>query len=122
VKNLLSRRLQERVARYLLDRHPLPWTTEADWTLEVYDARRQLVIKLMNNDEFEELYGFVTKVAKEDGDLPNKQPCATKHIWTCSLGKLTPEEIEILDPVCRRCGWQRNDLMARERQSRSPGE
>lgn len=32
----------------LLGQHPLPWRLDYDWTVEVYDARDRLVIKLPN--------------------------------------------------------------------------
>lgn len=33
----------------LLGQHPLPWRVDYDWTVEVYDARDALVIKLPND-------------------------------------------------------------------------
>lgn len=43
------RTIYEYVIGKLLDQHPLPWRIDYDWTVEVYDARGSLVIKLPND-------------------------------------------------------------------------
>lgn len=37
------------VINKLIGQHPLPWRIDYDWTVEVYDARDALVIKLPND-------------------------------------------------------------------------
>jgi hypothetical protein len=39
----------EYVIDKLIGQHPLPWRVDYDWTVEVYDARDALVIKLPND-------------------------------------------------------------------------
>lgn len=50
----------------MIAKHPLPWHIDIDWTVEVYDAKDRLVIKLMNAAEAQELIDFATELAAYD--------------------------------------------------------
>ena len=49
----------------LVARHPTPWSYETDWTVEVYDANRQLVIKLLSVLDAIELVRLAEDVHEE---------------------------------------------------------
>ncbi len=46
-----------------IDRHPLPWSIDHDWTVEVLDARGHCVMKLMTQDEAEALITYASALA-----------------------------------------------------------
>jgi len=45
--------------RSLILKHPSPWRLDYDWAVEVYDAKDQLVTKLMSAQQAQELVAFV---------------------------------------------------------------
>ena len=62
----MSPDLARHVVRPLIRKHPLPWRLEYDWTVEVYDAKGGLVMKLMNDAQAQELLAFATELAAYD--------------------------------------------------------
>ncbi len=62
----LSPELARHLVRPLIARHPLPWRVDFDWTVEVYDAKDQLVIKLMSAGQAQELITFAADLAAYD--------------------------------------------------------
>ena len=62
----MSPDLARHLVRPLITKHPLPWRLEYDWTVEVYDAKGGLVMKLMNDTQAQELLAFVTELAAYD--------------------------------------------------------
>lgn len=62
----MSPDLARHLVRPLIARHPLPWRVEYDWTVEVYDAKDQIVMKLMNDAQAQELITFATELAAYD--------------------------------------------------------
>ena len=59
-------RVQRDIVRSLVSEHPMPWRTEWDWTLEVYDAKDRIVAKLLSLDEYENLLAFAEQTIEED--------------------------------------------------------
>jgi hypothetical protein len=62
----MSPDLARHLVRPLIAKHPLPWRIDFDWTVEVYDAKDQIVIKLMNANQAEELIAFANELAAYD--------------------------------------------------------
>jgi len=62
----VSPELARHLVRPLIAKHPLPWRLDYDWTVEVYDAKEGLVMKLMNDTQAQELLAFVTELAAYD--------------------------------------------------------
>ena len=62
----MSPDLARHLVRPLIAKHPLPWRLEFDWTVEVYDAKDQLVIKLMTGVQAQELLKFANELAAYD--------------------------------------------------------
>jgi hypothetical protein len=62
----VSPELARYLVRPLIAKHPLPWRLDYDWTVEVYDAKGQLVMKLMNATQALELLTFATELAAYD--------------------------------------------------------
>jgi hypothetical protein len=58
--------LAQHLVEPLIAKHPLPWRIEYDWTVEVYDARDHIVIKLMTSAQAQELIAFATELAADD--------------------------------------------------------
>lgn len=58
--------LARHLVRPLIRKHPLPWRVEYDWTVEVYDAKGQIVIKLMTAVQAQELIDFAIELAAYD--------------------------------------------------------
>lgn len=52
--------------RGLLQRHPLPWRLERDWTWEVIDADNTCFAKFQSDAAGQELIDFAVKLADED--------------------------------------------------------
>lgn len=71
----MSPDLARHLVRPLIKKHPLPWRVDYDWTAEVYDAKDQIVIKLMNGGQAEELITFAAELAAYDaqGDAEVKK-------------------------------------------------
>lgn len=62
----MSPDLARHLVRPLIAKHPLPWRLDYDWTVEVYDAKGCLVMKLMNATQAQELLAFATDLAAYD--------------------------------------------------------
>ena len=62
----MSPDLARHLVRPLIAKHPLPWRLDFDWTVEVYDAKDQLVIKLMTGVQAQELIEFANDLAAYD--------------------------------------------------------
>lgn len=62
----MSPDLARHLVRPLLARHPLPWRLDYDWTVEIYDKNDQLVIKLVNASQANELIEFAIELAAYD--------------------------------------------------------
>ena len=62
----MSPELARHLVRPLIAKHPLPWRLDYDWTVEVYDAKEGLVMKLMNDTQAQELLAFVIELAAYD--------------------------------------------------------
>jgi len=62
----VSPELARHLVRPLIAKHPLPWRLDYDWTVEVYDAKEGLVMKLMNDTQAQELLAFVIELAAYD--------------------------------------------------------
>lgn len=62
----MSPDLARHLVRPLLAKHQLPWRIEYDWTAEVYDAKKRLVIKLPSGALAEELIALATELAAYD--------------------------------------------------------
>ena len=62
----MSPDLARHLVRPLIARHPLPWRVDYDWTVEVYDANDQIVIKLMTAAQAQELIEFANELAAYD--------------------------------------------------------
>ena len=62
----MSPDLARHLVRPLIAKHPLPWRLDYDWTVEVYDAKDHLVIKLVNAAQAQELLEFATALAAYD--------------------------------------------------------
>jgi hypothetical protein len=58
--------LARHLVQPLIARHPLPWRIDYDWTVEVYDAKDQIVIKLMTAAQAQELIEFASELAAQD--------------------------------------------------------
>lgn len=58
--NLLNRLIFDKLLN-----HPLPWTPEQDWTIEVTDAKGRIVLKCINYAEANELIDLATQLDKE---------------------------------------------------------
>ena len=64
----MSPELARHLVRPLLDRHPLPWRCEVDWTAEVTDAAGDIVIKLPSTALADELIAFAVALSTYDAD------------------------------------------------------
>lgn len=62
----MSPELARHLVRPLIDKHPLPWRWERDWTFEVLDAKNEIVVKLMTAAHAEELIAFADELATHD--------------------------------------------------------
>lgn len=62
----MSPDLARHLVRPLIRRHPLPWRLDYDWTVEVLDAKDQIVIKLMTAELARELIEFANELAADD--------------------------------------------------------
>lgn len=62
----MTEELARFLVRPLLARHPLPWRLEFDWTVEVTDAKDQIVMKLPHVNEATELIAFAQELAVYD--------------------------------------------------------
>ena len=67
-ESVMSPELARHLVRPLLDRHPLPWRCEVDWTAEVTDAADAIVIKLPSTALADELIVFATELSAYDAD------------------------------------------------------
>jgi hypothetical protein len=78
----MSPDLARHLVRPLIAKHPLPWRLEYDWTIEVYDTKGGLVMKLMNDAQAQELLAFATELAAYDaqGDAEMKKLLADAGI------------------------------------------
>ena len=63
---LVSPELARHLVRPLIAKHPLPWRLDYDWTVEVYDAKDQIVTTLMYGHAGQELIDFANEVAAYD--------------------------------------------------------
>lgn len=57
--------LLESLVSELLYKHPLPWSIEHDWLVEVYDTHQKLVIKLMTDSDARELTNIAERLVIE---------------------------------------------------------
>jgi len=62
----LSESAQRRLVRHLMIGHPLPWSLEFDWTVEITDANNAIVIKCMHVDEALEIVGLAKFLTVDD--------------------------------------------------------
>lgn len=62
----MSPDLARHLVRPLIAKHPLPWRLDYDWTVEIYDAKGGLVMKLMNDTQAQELLAFAIELAAYD--------------------------------------------------------
>lgn len=60
----MSPDLENQLISQLIMDHPLPWSIEHDWTVEVRDAKGVIVIKLRTHDEANELIALA--VARQE--------------------------------------------------------
>lgn len=63
---MLSESAQRRLVGHVMGGHPLPWTIDLDWTVEVVDALGGTVIKCMNTDEAAEIMALAVSIASDD--------------------------------------------------------
>lgn len=54
------------LVRRLIAKHPLPWTIEHDWTVEVHDAKKQCVMQLQTNADATELIEYAAALVIAD--------------------------------------------------------
>lgn len=66
MSDILSESTQRRLVGHVMSGHPLPWTIEIDWTVEVIDALGGVVIKCMNTDEANEIMASAVSIASAD--------------------------------------------------------
>lgn len=52
-----------------IQKHPLPWRIEQDWTYEVYDAKDRIVLKCINWAEAHEFVTLAEELVAEDKKL-----------------------------------------------------
>jgi hypothetical protein len=57
--------LLEHFVREKLSTHPLPWSVEYDWCVEVYDANHGLVTKLMYSEDVSGLVSLAERLGAE---------------------------------------------------------
>lgn len=50
----------------LVDKHPLPWRIELDWTVELYDANNQCIDKYMQVAHAEQVIKLAEKIHEDD--------------------------------------------------------
>jgi hypothetical protein len=62
----MSPELAAHLVSPMIEKHPIPWRWEEDWTIEIYDAKGILVTKLMNLAQAEELIAFATELAESE--------------------------------------------------------
>lgn len=58
--------LLENLIRDKISNHPLPWSIDYDWLVEVYDANGAIVMKLMDTAQARELIRNAERLAAED--------------------------------------------------------
>ena len=62
----MSPELARHLVRPMIEKHPLPWRLEFDWTVEVTDSKDRIVIKLPSVDLATELITFAQELAAYD--------------------------------------------------------
>ncbi len=58
--------LLESLIRDKMYGHPLPWTIDYDWCVEVIDSNGRIVTKLMHRDMAMELINMAERISAED--------------------------------------------------------
>ena len=58
--------LLEQLVDRLLDRHPLPWHIDHDWTVEVLTKKNDVVMKCMTTSHAEALIALAEQIAKDN--------------------------------------------------------
>jgi hypothetical protein len=58
--------LLEQLVRDKIHQHPLPWTIDYDWCVEVIDSSGRVVSKLMHRDMAMQLIGMAERITAED--------------------------------------------------------
>lgn len=61
--------LLEELIRDKMHGHPLPWTIDYDWCVEVLDREGRLVLKLQRDVEARELIEMATRIAAERAEF-----------------------------------------------------
>lgn len=57
--------LLDALVSQLIDRHPLPWSIDYDWCVEVIDSRGACAIKLFSDSQAQELRAHAERLAGE---------------------------------------------------------
>lgn len=57
--------LLDSLIQNLIERHPLPWSIDYDWLVEVWDSNQRLVIKLMLDRDARDLVSHAERLAQE---------------------------------------------------------
>lgn len=60
----LSPKLTERLPGHLILHHSLPCSVEHDWTVEIHDAKGEIILKCMTRGETDELISMATQYAE----------------------------------------------------------
>lgn len=58
--------LLEQLVRDKMFHHPLPWSIDYDWMVEVVDPMGRVVLKLQKDAEARELIAMATRISIED--------------------------------------------------------
>lgn len=61
--------LVRELVRPLIDRHPLPWRIDHDWTVEVVDANGECVTKLVSRDMAERFIAIAIEVSVRNAEI-----------------------------------------------------
>lgn len=61
--------LLEQLVRDKMHHHPLPWTIDYDWMVEVYDQGGRIVLKLQSVDQARQLIDMAIRISAEDAQF-----------------------------------------------------
>jgi hypothetical protein len=61
--------LLEQLVRDKMFHHPLPWSIDYDWMVEVYDASGRIVLKVQKDVEAHQLVSIATTITAEDAEF-----------------------------------------------------
>lgn len=58
--------LLEQLVRDKMFHHPLPWSIDYDWMVEVYDASGRIVLKVQRDTEARQLVSIAAAISTDD--------------------------------------------------------